>query len=363
MTLVPHACRPLVRGGALLIALAAIWSCSGDSSPAPTPTESGPAISPVASGTPIDFARADRLYYEGDFEGALAIYSAAVKNGTEDERQTGLWKIARIQADRGENADAERNLELLRKLSPGEETDRRALLLLGSVEFAQGDLGEAREAFEAYLETSGPAAAYAHLGLADIESADDDPKEALSRIGQALAAGLPAGAEADATFTMAAIYEAEEDYDSASSTLRSLTSPTRPDNVATEALWRRGNLEAERDNYSEAQLMYRTLIRRYPAYARALEALNTPQAAADPGVTSFDRAFVYFSQRINDQAQTAFEAILASPATGTVAAAEAHYYLGILSERFSRYDDALAHYDAAIALLSPGLDDPLRGQS
>ncbi len=68
-------------------------------------------------------------------------------------------------------------------------------------------------------------------------------------------------------------------------------------------------------------------------------------------------------QRSNDLALEGFEAILASPATGTVAAAEAHYYLGILSERFSLYDDALTHYDAAIALLSPGLDDPLRGQS
>ncbi|HEY5639564.1 MAG TPA: transglycosylase SLT domain-containing protein, partial [Dehalococcoidia bacterium] len=77
----------------------------------------------------------------------------------------------------------------------------------------------------------------------------------------------------------------------------------------------------------------------------------------------FDRAFLYFVQRINDQAQTAFEGILRSPATGTVAAAQAHYYLGILSERFSLYDDALEHYDAAIALLPSGLDDPLRGQS
>ncbi|MCH7485174.1 MAG: tetratricopeptide repeat protein, partial [Chloroflexi bacterium] len=209
MTFVPHAFRRLLRGGVLFVALAAVWAC-GSAAPTatPTPTDSGPAISPVPSGTVIDFARAELLYYEGDFEGALAIYSAAVENGNEAERQAGLWEIARIQAGRGENDDAERNLELLREMSPDAETDRRALLLLGSVEFGQGDLDEAREAFEAYLKTDGRATPYALLGLADIESADGDAEAALERIIQALAGGLPASAEADAYFTLAALYEA-----------------------------------------------------------------------------------------------------------------------------------------------------------
>ncbi len=365
MTLFPHAVRHLLRSGVLIIALAAVWGCGGGAAPSatPSPTDSGPAISPVASGTVIDLVRAERLYYEGDFEGALAIYSAAVETGDEGERQAGLWAIAQIQADGGENDDAERNLRLLREMSPDTKTDRQALLLLATVEFAQGDLDEARAAFEAYLELGGPAAPYAHLGLADIESADGDAEAALSRLVEAIAGGLPARAEAEAIFTQAALHEAEEDYDTASAVLLGLTAPSQADATAAEALWRRGTLEATRGDEAEAQLMYRTLIQRYPEFARALDALNTPQAAADPGVSSFDRAFVYYVQRINDQAQTAFEGILASPATDTVASAQAHYYLGILSERFSLYDDALAHYDAAIALLSPGLDDPLRGQS
>ena len=364
MTLPPHAIRRLRRYAVLVVALAAVCGCGGGTAPTatPIPTDSGPAISPVPSGTPIDFTRAERLYYEGDFEGALAIYSASVENGDEAERQAGLWEIARIQADRGESANAERNLELLREMSPDADTDRRALLLLGSVEFAQGDLDEAREAFEAYLETDGPASSYAHLGLADVESADGDTDAALKQIVMALAGGLPDGAEADALFTLAALYEAKDDYDRAADTLQGITT-SASDADASEALWRRGNLEAGRGDDAAAQAAYRTLIRSYPSSARALDALNTAQAAADPLLTTFDRAFVYFVQRINDPAQTAFGNILASPATGTVAAAEAHYYLGILSERFSLYDDALTHYDAAIALLSPGLDDPLRGQA
>ncbi len=365
MTFVTHAFRRLLHSGVLFVVLAAVWGCGSGAAPTatPTPTDSGPAISPVPSGTAIDFARAERLYYEGDFEGALAIYSAAVENGDEAERQAGLWEIARIQASRGENDDAERNLELLREMSPGADTDRQALLLLGSVEFAQGDLDEAREAFEAYLETGGPAAPYALLGLADIESAGGDMEAALEHILQALTGGLPAGAEADATFTMAALYEAKGDYDRASTALRGLTDPSRPDATASEALWRLGNLETGRGDDAAAQRAYRTLIRTYPASDRALGALNTGLAAADPFLTTFDRAYVYFVQRVNNQALAAFEDILASPATGTVATAETHYYLGILSERFSLYDAALTHYDAAIALLSPGVDDPLRGQA
>ncbi|MCH8051485.1 MAG: tetratricopeptide repeat protein, partial [Chloroflexi bacterium] len=239
MTFLPHAVRRLLRGGVFFIALAVVWGCSGGAPTAtPTPTDSGPAISPVAAGTVIDFARAERLYYEGDFEGALAIYSAAVENGNEAERRDGLWEIARIQASGGENDDAERNLELLREMSPDFETDRRALLLLASVEFAQGDLDEARTAFEAYLESGGPAAPYAHLGLADIESADGDTEAALSRIVQAIAGGLPAGVEAEAIFTQAALYEAEEDYDSASTALRGLAGRSQPDATAAEAPWR-----------------------------------------------------------------------------------------------------------------------------
>jgi len=365
MTFVPHAFRRLLHSGVLFVALAAIWACGSGTAPTatPIPTDSGPAISPVPSGTTIDFPEADRLYYEGDFEGALAIYSAAVENGNEAERRAGLWEIARIQAGRGESENAERNLELLREMSPDAETDRRALLLLGSVEFAQADLDEAREAFEAYLKTDGPAAPYALLGLADIESADGDAGAALERIVEALVGGLPSGAEADALFTLASLQEAEEDYDDAANTLRGLTDTSQPDNVASEALWRLGNLEASLGDDAAAQEAYRTLIRTYPASARALDALNSAQAADNPLLTTFDRAFVYFVQRTNNLALTAFEGILASPATGTAAAAEAHYYLGILSERFSLYDDALTHYDAAIALLSPGLDDPLRGQA
>ena len=365
MTFLPHAFRRLLRGGVLIVALAAVWACADGTAPTatPTPTDSGPAISPVASGTVIDFAAAERLYYEGDFEGALAIYSAAVENGNEAERQAGLWEIARIQAGRGENDAAERNLELLRKMSPDDDTDRRALLLLGSVEFAQGDLDEARAAFDAYLETDGPAAPYALLGLADIESAEGDTEAALSRILQALADGLPAGAEADAIFTQAALYEAEEDYDRASTSLRGLTDPSRPDATASEALWRLGNLEANRGEEAEAQRAYRTLIQRYPASERALDALNTSQAAADPFLTTFDRAFVYFVQRINDEALAAFQDIIDSAAPGAVSAAWPHYYLGILSERFSLYDAALSHYDAAIDLVPPGVDNQLRGQA
>ena len=160
---------------------------------------------------------------------------------------------------------------------------------------------------------------------------------------------------------MAALYEAEGDDDDASATLLDLTNASL-DVTAAEALWRRGNLEAARGNEAEAQSMYRTLVRTYTASSRALDALNTTQVATDPFITTFDSAYVYFVQRINELARNGFQQIVDS-APGTTAAAWPHYYLGILSERFSLYGDALVHYDAAIALVPPGVDNALRGQA
>ncbi|MEX1193454.1 MAG: transglycosylase SLT domain-containing protein [Dehalococcoidia bacterium] len=359
-----HAIARLLFGG-LAIAALVLAACGGDGdteTPTPTPRPS-PAVSPVPSDTPIDLPLAERLYYEGDFEGALGIYSAAVENGTEAEKQVGLWETARIQAGRGQNADAERNLEALRATSPGAEADRQALLLLGNVEFAQGDTGEAREAFESYVEATGPAQPYALLYLAQIESADGHSDAAIADIEEALLAGLPAGAETEALLTLAAHYEADDDIVAAAETYDRIAAATDSGGDAAEALWRLGNLRVESGDVAGAQSAYRRLINSYPGYTRAAEALATEAAAADPQISAFSTANVYFLQRLNGEATSAFHAILDNPTTGVVDAARAHYHLGILAERASLYDDAISHYDSAIGLLTPGLNDTLRGQA
>lgn len=367
MTRASHALSRLLLAGVCLsvFAIAACGGGGGGSTPTPTPSpEPTPVVSPSPAATVIDFEEAERRYYEGDFEGALDIYSAAVQRGTEDQRQEGLWRIAVIQSDRGESDDAASNLTVLRESSELDpDRDRQSLLLLGSVEFAQGNMEKARVAFEDYLQTGGVASPYALLYLAQIESAEENADAAIADIEMALETDLPAGTESEALSALAQEYEDSDDMESAAATYQRIAAEAATGSDGAEALWRLGQVEAGVGDTESAQTAYRRLIKGYPSFSRALDALNTEEAADDPGVTTFDRAYVFFLQRINDEATTAFQFILDSPATGVVEAAQAHYYLGILSERASLYDDAITHYEAAINGLNPGVDDDLRGQA
>jgi soluble lytic murein transglycosylase len=364
MTRLTQAYRRLTGVGLGMLISALLLACGGGSDPTPTPSpEPTPVITASPTAEVIDFTEAERLYYEGDFEGALDIYSAAVERGTSEERQEGLWRIAGIQAGRGEHADAESNLEVLRTRALDAETDRQSLLLLGEVEFAQGDMREAREAFETYVGTNGPATPYAWLYLAQIEAADENGEAAIANIETALAADLPGGVASEALFALGQHYEDSEDMESAAATYQRIAGEAADSSDAAEALWRLGQVEAGRGHTPAAQTAYRRLIKGYPAFGRAAEALATDEAAADPGITTFDRAYAHFLQRNNQLATESFRFILESPATGVVEAAQAHYYLGILSERASLYDDALAHYEAAISGLNPGVADEMRGQA
>ena len=99
---------------------------------------------------------------------------------------------------------------------------------------------------------------------------------------------------------------------------------------------------AERNgNRALAAESLQTLVNEYPASYRSLEALAIPTAE----FTLRDRAMVLFRNRVNDQAEIAFISIVDQAGEGY---AEAKYHLGVLSERYERWDDAIAHYDAAI---------------
>ena len=98
---------------------------------------------------------------------------------------------------------------------------------------------------------------------------------------------------------------------------------------------------AERNgNRALAAESLQTLVNEYPASYRSLEALAIPTAE----FTLRDRAMVLFRNRVNDQAEIAFISIVDQAGEGY---AEAKYHLGVLSERYERWDDAIIHYDAA----------------
>lgn len=321
-------------------AAAASVSCAGGSDDsAPTPND----LSPTPFIAEIDLGEAARLLDEGETKQATAMYAAGAERGTEDERRESLWALALIYSDQGDHSSAEDSVEALQDagIEPGREG--AAQLLEGRIEYAQGDFEEAEDAFREYLDDGGPAAPYALSYLSQISRAAGDPEEALSLLEEALAYDLPAAFTVDSLAVKAELQEESTDQAGAVETLREAIDASPTANEEAEALWSLAETAEEAGDRALAAETLQTLVTTYPASYRSLEALSHP-AGAD--ISQRDRAIVLFRNRVNEQASALFQSI-AADRTGNFA--EAQYHLGVLSERFERWDDAIDYYDSAIS--------------
>jgi tetratricopeptide (TPR) repeat protein len=326
---------------AAIATLSLIAAACGGGSPDPTPS---PAVSPVASSVPIDLALAGRLHVEGDTEGAVRIYSAAVLRGTDAERQTGLWSLSRIQFEGGEEDRAAQNLQAFLATEPEELEERRAHLLLGFAEMAQGRHEEAKEAFEKYIRLTGPATPYAQLQLAEIAAINDDYAEAARGAEAALAAELPPAANTDALFALARYQEEAEDLPAAIATLQRAAEEGEYRVERTDALWQLARVLEETGDADGRHTALQRIVTQYPETQRAFEALSLSDQA-----TAAERANVLFTHRENAEATVAYQAVLSDPEP--VVQAEAHHRLGILGERAGDPEQALNEYGASLSLL------------
>ncbi len=351
-----RSCLPLIfaLAGALFLASA----CTGGD-PSPSATPATPTPSPLPSSVPLDLELAGRLAYEGEFERAIAIYSAVAQRSTQSERRQALWTLARLQYQRGDNSGAEQSLRALLDEEVTPELRRLARFLLGTVAFAQGKADEAEEAFKAYLETDGAASAYARLRLAELAAGRDDYNTATALTGEALADNLPPSVQTDARFSLASYQEDAGDIAGALATYSAIAADAPRLTPRGEALWLAADLAYRTGDAEAARQSLVSLVTLYPWHDRAVEALS--HSALTSGVSLQDRALVLFSHRLNAEATDAFTSVLADPAEGDPA--DAHYHLGILAERAGNNDEALVQYDAAVALLPAGSNDALLGQN
>jgi soluble lytic murein transglycosylase len=299
----------------------------------------------------IDLDRAAELYRERDYEGALIIYSAAARNGTAAQKQAGLLATARIQNETGKHRDAASTIQAFRATSPSANQDRQALLLLGSSLFAQGDMDPARVALEQYVALDGPAWPYAQFYLAQIDSREGDLDSAVARIGQAFEAGLPGEAAYQAQLLLAGVHVQQDNTQEAVAAYRAAAGRAPTATKAAEALW----LLAETAGGGEiADGALATLIAKYPITDRALEALDDSRVVNNPQIAAINRATVYLNHHENEDATAAFQSIV-DAGGGDIGLAQ--YNLGILSERAEDWQEAIDHYDAAIASPHTGIDD------
>jgi len=328
-----------------LLAVTFLAQACGSGDPGSTPTAPPPAVSPVPNGVPVDLALANRLYIAGETDRALEIYYAAVARGTASDRQAAIWQVSRIQYERGEHSTASQNARAFLGTTPGLEQHRQALLLLGYSEAAQGRNESARNAFEAYVETEGPATPYVGLQLAEIAARRGDGDDAVELATGATVAELPPAARTAGLFALARYQEAANDPTAALATYQDLAADGALQSDRAEALWNLAALARELRDEAGEQAALHDLTVSYPWHDRALEALNS----ATP-VTASERAYVLFRHRANEDATAAYQALAAD--ANLVVSGEAHYYLGILAERAGDPGQALNEYSAAVAALS-----------
>lgn len=352
------ACRavPGALACALLVLTLACGGGGSSSSSSPVPS---PVLSPVPSGTVIDFVLAGKMYHDGFYDEALTIYSAAALNGSAEEKQAGLWEIAKIQFQRGQHSDAEATARAFRATNPLGNLDWQALLLLGSVQLAQGELDAAKDSFIAYVATNGPALPYAQLYLAQIDLGQGRPEQAIPRLNEAIAAGLPPHMSYVALTNLAQANEQKGDHTAGAADYRRAAdaAPTATDGA--EALWYLADAATAGGNAKTASDALAELIRSYPRTERAANAA-TDRRLQPNAVAPLDLGLLLFHQQKDDGATAALQPLTA---TGRSEAPTAQYYLGILSERAEDWNGALEHYDAAIQSLADGSNDTLRAQA
>jgi soluble lytic murein transglycosylase len=344
----------------LVVLCVTLAACGGGNKSTPTPSSSD-ASRPTAAEqlTSEDLLRAALLYEEGAVEEATKIYEDAIEDGDDSERQQALIALARVQYQQGDNGKAEEIVEdyLDEQVSP--EDERQALLLKGMVEFAQGRNDEAEESLRAYVEGAGPAAAYANLRLADLRARKGDKQGAIEQTQSTLTEPLPPGVQTDTRFSLASYHQDAGNVTAAIETYELLGLEGEFRVERAEALSRAAGLAIDAGDVERGLGSLRQLLTVYPAQDAALAALDDPRFAPQIGLPS--RAAVLFQHRVDDQAATAYQAIVDS---GDVTlAADAHYHLGILSERFANYDGAIAQYDAAIGAAVAAADAALLGQA
>jgi len=330
---------------ALILLLAAILAACAETRTQSTPTPPQPAVSPVPRDVAVDIGLADTLYVQGETDRALEIYYAAVARGSEVERQDAVWKVARIQYEKGQNSAASQNAQAFLGTAPDPERQRHALLLLGYSEMAQGRNESAEKAFRTYVETGGPALPYAQLQLAEMAARRGDNQQAAKFAATALAADMPAGVRADGLLALAGYQEAADDGEAALSSYESVATNTVSDSDRAEALWHIALLARDRQDDARQQRALRDLITAYPGNDHALAALESSTEA-----TAAERAYVLFRHRVNDDATAAYQAL--ADDADQVTSGSAHYYLGILAERAGDPGQALNEYGAAIDALT-----------
>ncbi len=230
------------------------------------------------------------------------------------------------------------------KEQPEHPLARRALFLAATAQRRLGRPAEAIALYQRYLEGNDLLAPYVWREIAVAHTEMAQPEEAIAAYEEALA-GDPSPAYAQAARqSIAQLYLKLKEYD------QSLAWWGRFDQQATAAwdkalaLYSMAIVQKQTGQQDTAIGTLRRLIQWYPAAEIALQALeDLLHDGAD--VPALEQATVYFYNRRNDEAVSAYQRYLAHYPDGE-SAPRARYHLGILYRRLGKYAEAISEFDA-----------------
>ena len=353
--------RAALCAAALVATLAAAPGCFGGgdgASPTPTvtPADGAPttrAPSPTPTRAPADRELGDRLRYEGDFEGAVAVYESIIQSGDEDEAQDARLAQAQI-LERQERFEEARDVLTTYLINEGAAADGApARFLFASVLDDLGDPAGALASYEAYVAAGGEAAAYANVERAKMLARLGRIPEAEAAAEQVIV-GTDLAPAAERSF-MISMGRAFEDGGADPVALAWYDRAVLAGGDVATARARSGAVRRALGDAAWVQ-DYLTVVNEYPESGPARDVLAELDAVGVP-VGAYARGHVLYRAFRNDEARAALEQAIAAGDHP----AEASYYIAAIDERLENYDAAIAGYQRAHDLnpASPLADDAL----
>lgn len=324
-------------------------ACSGSKSK-PTPTappatvagtlsaDFTPAPVPTATESPADVKLGEKLRYEGDFEGAEAVFAAVAAQSSGDKQQQARLAQAQLLTRLARPADARTALDAYVASAGAAGDGTTARYMLASTLDDLGEMPAAVDGYTRYIAAGGVLSDFARVERAKLLARLGQIPEAEIAAQEAVASPLLPAFQASFIFSIAKAFEqGHADLNALAWYDRAKTSG----GDAASALARSGAIK-KRLNDPAWVADYTQSVAAYPESAVAVDLLDELDAAAVP-VSDYIRGVVDYRASRNAAARTALTAAIA---TGDNPA-EATYYLAALDERVADTAAAIAGYQRA----------------
>ena len=331
---------------ASVIGLAAAACSESTASPTATPASSdtpaatsAPQPTPTTTPSPPDPALGDTLRYEGDFEGAIGVYSSIASGGDGAAQQSARLAQAQLLVRVSRPADARPVLDAYLAAAGPAADGSEARYMLASALDDLGDMQGALDNYERYIAANGVLADFARIERAKLLARVGRIPDALAAA-DAVRASTTLLPEFRSSFTFsfaAALQEGQAD----AAAIEWYDRARIEGGDAASALARTGAIKRRLGNpaWADDELL---AIAAYPEAAVAPDLLDELDAAAVP-VSDYVRGVVDYRAGRDEAARVA----LTSAVAVADHAAEATYYLAALDERAGDYPAAINGYARA----------------